>query len=67
MANFVSGSLNLIAVFSFSSFKPDLLLMVLRGSTAVSHLRPRLAYTLGNYGHAQSQGGRQPAAAKPPL
>ena len=25
------------------------------------------AYILGNYGHARSQGGRQPAAAKPPL
>ena len=36
------------------------------GST-VSHLRPRFAYILGNYGHARSQGGRQPAAAKPPL
>ena len=33
----------------------------------LSHLRPRFAYILGNYGHARSQGGRQPAAAKPPL
>ena len=24
-------------------------------------------YILGNYGHARSQGGRQPATAKPPL
>ena len=36
------------------------------GST-VSHLRSRLSYILGNYGHARSQAGRQPAAAKPPL
>ena len=33
----------------------------------LSHLRPRLAYILGHYGHARSQGGRQPAAAKPGL
>ena len=33
----------------------------------VPHLRSRLAYMLGNYGHARSQGGRQPAAAKPRL
>ena len=26
-----------------------------------------LYYILGNFGHARSQGGRQPAAAKPPL
>ena len=38
------------------------------GSNAVmSHLRPRYAYILGNFGHARSQGGRQTAAAKPPL
>ena len=37
----------------------------LRKST-VSHLQPRLVYILGNYGHAQSQGGRQPAVAKFP-
>ena len=29
-------------------------------------LRPRFACILGNYGHARGQGGRQPAAAKPP-
>ena len=57
---FVAGSLNLIPVFSFPSFKLDLFLMVLLGST-VSHLRPRFAYILGNYGYARSQGGRQQA------
>ena len=36
------------------------------GST-VSYLRPRFVYILGNHGHARSQGGRQLAAAKPPL
>ena len=40
--------------------------MVLLGST-MSHLRPRFAYTIGNDGHARSQGGRQPAATKPRL
>ena len=33
----------------------------------LSHLRPRFAYILGHYRHARSQGGRQPAAAKPPF
>ena len=32
-----------------------------------SHLRPRFAYILDHIGHARSQGGRQPASAKPPL
>ena len=36
------------------------------GST-VSHLRPRFAFILRNYGHARSQGENQPAAAKPAL
>ena len=66
-AKFVAVSLNLIPVFYFSSFIRDLFLMVPLGSAAVSHLRPRFAYILGNYGHARSQGGRQPVAAKPPL
>ena len=35
--------------------------------STVSHLPSRFAYILGNYGHVRSQGGRQPAAAKPPL
>ena len=35
-------------------------------SAVLSHLRPRFAYVLGHYGHAWGQGGRQPAAAKPP-
>ena len=33
----------------------------------LSHLRPQSAYILGHYGHARSQGERQPAAAKPGL
>ena len=66
MAKFVAGSLNLIPVFYFSPFKPDLVSMVLLDST-VSYLRLRFAYISGNYGHVRSQGGRQPAAAKPPL
>ena len=56
MAKVVAGSLNLIPVFSFFSFKRDVFLMAPLGSTAVSHLRPRFAYILGNYGHARSQG-----------
>ena len=35
--------------------------------STVSHVRSRFAYILGNCGHARSQGGRQAAAAKPPL
>ena len=64
--NFVAGSLNPMPVFSFSSFKRDLVLMVLLSSTG-SHLRPRFVYILGNYGLARSQGGRHPAAANTPL
>ena len=68
MSKFGAGSLNLIPVFSFSSFKSDIHIFDLPlGSTAVSHLRSRFAYILGNCGHARSQGGRQPAVAKPPL
>ena len=63
---FVAGSLNLMPVFYFSSFKQDLFLMVPLGST-VSHLWLRYAYILDNYGHVRSQGGRHPAAAKSPL
>ena len=33
----------------------------------LSHLRSPFAYILGNCGHARSQGGREPAAAKIPL
>ena len=65
MDKFVAGPLNLTPVFSFSSFKLDFFLMVPLGST-VSNLRPRFAPILGSYGHARSQGGHQPAAAKPP-
>ena len=66
MAKFVAGPLNLIPVIYISAFKRNLFLMVPVGS-AVSHLRPQFAYILGNYGHTRSQGGRQPAAAKPAL
>ena len=66
MATFFADSLNLVRVFSCSSFKRDLLVMVPLGST-VSHLRPTISCVLGDYGHARSQGGHQPAAAKLPL
>ena len=49
--------------FCFSSFKR--FYVPLGSTTVVSHLRSRFAYILGDCGHARSQGGRQPAAAKP--
>ena len=61
-----AAQLNLIPVFSFSSFKRDLFLMV-PFLAVLSHLRPRFAYITGKYGHARSQDERQPAAAKPLL
>ena len=61
MAKFIADSLELMPAFSVSSFKCDFFFMVPLGST-VPHLRPRFAYILGNFGHARSQGGRQPAA-----
>jgi len=64
MAKVFAGSLNLIPVFLFPPFKRDVFLMAPLGST-VSLLRPRLAYILGNYGHARSQDGRQPTASPP--
>ena len=60
-----AGPFNLILVFSFSSFKHDTFLMY--PLAVLSHVRPRCAYILGHYGHAQSQGRHHPAAAKPPL
>ena len=68
MAKLVAGSLDLLPVFVFSSFRPRFFAMVPFGST-VSHFRPRFAceYILGNYGYTRSQGGREPAAAKPLL
>ena len=33
----------------------------------LSHFRPRFAYVLGHYRPVRSQGGRQPAVAKPPF
>ena len=47
---------NLNPVFSFYSFKRDNFLV--HPLEVLSHLRPRLGYILGNYGHARSQGGR---------
>ena len=58
---FGAGSLNLISGFYFSPFTHELFSMY--PLAAMSQLSPRLAYTLGNYRHARSQGGRQPAAA----
>ena len=53
-----------------SSFKHVFVLMyVPLGGTvafAASIYLYHASYILGNYGHARSQGGRQPAAAKPP-
>ena len=65
MAKFVDGSFNLISAYSSHLNKRDIFWMVPLGG-GTSHLRPRFAYILGNYGQARSQGGRQPAA-KPPL
>ena len=62
-----AGSLNLIPVFSLSFIQTRFIFDVALGSTAVSHVRPRLAYILGNCGHARCQGGRQAATAKSPL
>ena len=49
----------------FFLFKDDFFLM--HPLAVLLHLRPRFACILGNYRHARSQGGRQPAAARPPL
>ena len=59
---FVESDPSVFFLFNQTRFN----LMVSLGST-VSHLRPRFAYILGHYRRAWSQGGRQPAAAKPPL
>ena len=63
MAKFVPGSLNLIPVVSFSSTT------ILRTNRLAVHMcgLEFLRYILRKYGHARRQGGRQPAAAKPPL
>ena len=67
MTKSVAGSLNLIPVFSFSSFKRDLRLMVPLGSAVWHYPASVFAYIFRQYGRARSQGGRQPAAAKPAL
>ena len=64
MAKFVADLLNLIPVFSFSSFKRDLFLLY--PLAVLSRLRPRFAYILGNYGHERSQGGVSPPRRSPP-
>ena len=63
----VAGSLNLIPVFYFSSFKHDLGLMyVPLGSTVAFTASICLYYILGNFGHARSQGGVSPPRRSPP-
>ena len=59
MTKVVAGGLNLIQSSVFFLFKHDLFI--------VNPLRSFLCYILSNYGHARSQGGRQPPAANPPL
>ena len=67
MAKNVDGSLDLIPSSFFILVKHGLFLMyVPLGSTVAFTASICLCYILGNYGHARSQGGRQPAAAKPP-
>ena len=55
MTRFVAGSLNLVPVFFFSSFKHDLFRMYyVYPLTVLSHLRPRFVYW-----NTRSQGGHQ--------
>ena len=66
----VAGSVNLIPSIVLFLFilKHDLFSMYAPIGSAVTFTASTcLYYTLGNYGHARSQGGRQSAAAKPPL
>ena len=70
MANFFAGSLNLIPAFfilliqtRFFFMYPLAVLLSVAFTTSICPYR----YIVGNYGHAQSQGGRQPVAAKPRL
>ena len=68
MAKNVGGSLNLIPPSVFFLFKYDLFSMYAPlGSAVALSASICLYYLLGNYGHARSQGGRQPAAVKPRL
>ena len=72
MAKVVAGSCNLIPVFSFSSFKRNINFdctpwqYSVAFTASICLVRTYLE-VLGNYGHARSQGGRQPAGANPPL
>ena len=66
MAKIVAGSVN--PVPSCSSFKRDSFFIYTRWPLAVlSHLRTRFADIPGHCVHAQSQGRRQSATAKPRL
>ena len=71
MTNFAAVVHCVFPVLSFSSSKQHLLLMhVPLGSTVAFAASIYLYYVssiLGNYGHARSQGGRQPAAVRPPF
>ena len=68
MAKFVAGSLDLIPAFSLSSFKQDLFLNVpLERAVAFTPSICLHQSSIGNYGYARSQGGRQAAMAKPHL
>ena len=53
----VAGSLSLIPVFYFSSFKRDLFFIY--PLAVLLYLRPRFTSVLGNYGHARSQDKHQ--------
>ena len=71
-AKFIAGSLNRITVFSFSFKRAFNFPHFIWYPFAVLQLCRIYGlelpyYIVGNYGHARSQGGRQPATAKPSL
>ena len=66
MAKTVVGSLNLIPS-SASFVQTRLIFYVSLGNTTAVVTFAASIYILHNYWHARSQGGRHPAAAKPPL
>ena len=67
MAKFVAGSLNLTPVFTFLFVHTRFVFYGTPWQYCVAFTASICLYILGNYGHARSQDGRQPAAAKPPL